>query len=335
MSIERAHRTVLALLRTLSRIPGATWLLRMLYATEDPRLEREVFGLKFRNPIGLAAGFDPTGDAVRGLAALGFGFIEVGTVTPLPQAGNRRPRIFRLPKDRAIAHRMGLRNRGLERTVANLRHYRGKAVIGVSIGHNHQTRPDLIAADYLRSFRALYQYADYFTVQMSDEESAQHDPARLTAQVMEVLTPLFEFRCGQDQYRPILLKVPADLPDETIDAMTDLMIATPLDGLVAVDGTLHHEGLQCTRRTCLQIQDARLSGQPLTERARTVVRRIYDRAQGTYPIIGVGGIMTPEDARAMLEAGASLVQLYTGYIYEGPQLLESTCRGLIDEKSEA
>lgn len=328
LNIERAHRVVLGLLRMAGLLPGGRWLLAKCCAVRHPALEREVFGLKFRNPVGLAAGFDRNAEAYRELAAMGFGFIEVGTVTPRPQAGNPRPRIFRLPKDRAIINRIGLSNRGLEQMIRRLRKPHEGVIVGCNIGKDTATPPEKGPSDYLKLFRNLYQYADYFTVNISCDnggcESSSHTPDH----ILRILNPLFDFRRGQNQYRPVLLKISPDLPDAAIDRITDLMLETPLDGIVATNGTCLRQGLRTSRTSIEHIGNGRLSGAPLNRRAVEVVRRIHLRSGGSYPIIGVGGLMSADDVRAMLDAGASLVQLYTGYIYEGPRLTKEICRML-------
>ena len=331
MNIERAHSTVLFLLRMIGKIPGGRALLRAIYRTEHPSLEREVFGLRFPNPIGLAAGFDRNGEAFRELSALGFGFVEIGTVTPQPQAGNPRPRIFRLPADRAIINRSGLNNKGLYKAIAQLRHRHDRLIIGGNIGKNTLTQPSQAAADYLKMFRNLYQYVDYFSINVCCDNCADGSVSHNKAHLMNILQPLFDFRRGQNQYRPILLKISPDLPDPLIDEVTDLMLSTPLDGIVAVNGTFSRKGLETDEETLDEIGSGRLSGAPLTQRAIEVVRRIHRRSHGAYPIIGVGGLMNARDVKAMLAAGASLVQLYTGYIYEGPSLVKEICRALIDD----
>ena len=364
MNIERAHSTVLFLLRMIGKIPGGRALLRAMYRTEHPSLEREVFGLRFPNPIGLAAGFDRNGEAFRELSALGFGFVEIGTVTPQPQAGNPRPRIFRLPADRAIINRSGLNNKGLYKAIAQLRHRHDRLIIGGNIGKNTLTQPSQVAADYLKMFRNLYQYVDYFSINVCCDNCADGSVSHNKAHLMNILQPLFDFRRGQNQYRPILLKISPDLPDPLIDEVTDLMLSTPLDGIVAVNGTFSRKGLETDEETLDEIGSGRLSGAPLTQRAIEVVRRIHRRSHGAYPIIGVGGLMNARDVKAMLAAGASLVHafaqskikyldrmeklsvdqtdtktfhahftpaLYTGYIYEGPSLVKEICRALIDD----
>ena len=292
LTIEQAHHAVLLLLRIIGLIPGGRWLLRKCYAVEHPALEREVFGIRFANPIGLAAGFDHNGEAFRELAALGFGFVEVGTVTPRPQAGNPRPRVFRLPKDNAIINRIGLANRGLEATIRHLRRPHDGVIVGCNIACREGTT-----------------------------HTREH--------ILQILNPLFDFRRGQNQFRPIMLKISPDMSDEVIDQITDVLLETPLDGIVATNGTHSRGGLHTSRTTLEKIGSGRLSGAPLTHRAVEIVRRVHTRSGGTYPIIGVGGLMSAGDVRAMLDAGADLVQLYTGYVYNGPGMVKAVCRELI------
>lgn len=305
--------------------------MRKLYAVEHPSLERDVFGIHFRNPIGMAAGFDRSGDIFREIDALGFGFVELGTITPQPQKGNPKPRIFKLPEDQAIINRVGLCNDGLEQVIANMRHKNENIIIGCNIGKNSSTPADGAPYDYLRVFRNLYQYADYFTVNVSYNTTAKQYAPRTRESITAILDPLFDFRRGQNQYRPILLKISPDLTNEEIDMMTDIMVDTPLDGIVATNGTVRHTGLVTDSETLKRYGAGAVSGKPLTKRSIEVVRRVYERSNGTYPIIGVGGIMTPADAKAMLEAGATLVQVYTGYVYNGPNFVGDICRELIVE----
>ena len=325
---ERAHNWALVLLGLLGKIPGAKWFMRKLYAVEHSSLERDVFGIHFRNPVGMAAGFDRNGDIFKELGALGFGFVEIGTVTPEPQQGNPKPRVFRLDDDRAIMNRVGLSSKGLESVVANLRENNGEVVIGCNIGKNSTTAPEDAPHDYLRVFRNLYQYVDYFSVNVSYNTSFKQYVPRTRESIISILEPLFDFRRGQNQYRPILLKISPDLTDEDIDMMTDIMVDTPLDGIVATNGTVRHTGLKTEAQTMKRYGAGAVSGSPLTKRSVEVVRRIYKRSNGTYPIIGVGGIMTPADAKAMLDAGATLVQVYTGYVYNGPSFVGDICKHL-------
>ena len=330
LTIERAHRAAMLLLRAVGWIPGGRWLLRRCYTVRYPSLEREVFGIRFANPVGLAAGFDRNGEALPELAAMGFGFVEIGTVTPRPQEGNPRPRVFRIPKDRAIINRIGIANRGLDATVRYLRRGHKGLVLGCNIGKNTDTPAAQAPADYLKLFRSLYQYADYFTVNISCD-NACHDVKTYTKEhLLEILNPLFDFRRGQSDYRPIMLKISPDLTDREIDTVTEVLTTSPLDGIVATNGShACRRGLQTSRASLEKIGSGRLSGAPLTRRAVEIVRRIHTLSGGTYPIIGSGGVMTPEDALAMLDAGADLVQVYTGYIYNGPEFVRSICEAFI------
>ncbi len=330
LGIERSHCVILWMLRLVGLLPGGRWLLDRCFAVRHPALEREVFGLSFPNPVGLAAGVDRNGEAVRELAAAGFGFVEIGTLTPRPQSGNPRPRIFGLLEDRALVHRTGRPNRGLEAAIRRLRHPRNGIIVGCSIGRNSSTPPDEAVADYLKLFRNLYQYADYFTVDLCCD-----GPDYTREEILRILDPLFDFRRGQNHYRPIMLKVSPDISDETVDLVTDILIGTPLDGIVATSGTLSRQGLESPPSTLGKIGSGLLSGAPLTRRAVEIVRRIHTRSGGNYPIIGVGGLMSPDDVRAMLRAGADLVQLCSGLVYEGPGLVGDICSALVADAAPA
>ncbi len=326
-SPEAVHRMVGTGLRAVCAVPGGRALLKLMFSSRDATLEREVLGIRFRNPVGLAAGFDKNGELYGALGALGFGFVEVGTVTPKPQPGNPKPRSFRLKKDRALINRMGFNNNGLEKMARNLQKRRKDGlVVGVNLGKNSVTDNSDAPADYLKLFRNLYEYVDYFAVNVSCPNVKNVTALQNRDSVMEILAPLFEFRRGQNDYRPVLLKISPDLTDEQIDEMVDIMIETPLDGMIATNTTTSREGLATPKSVVKGIGAGGLSGAPLTKRAVAVVERVHKRSEGRYPIIGVGGIMTPEDAQRMLHAGASLVQVYTGFIYGGPAFVGRICR---------
>ena len=326
---EQAHSLSVLLLRIADKTPLAKWIMRKFYAVEDKALEREVFGLRFRNPIGIAAGYDRNGEIFRPLSALGFGFIEIGTVTPRPQQGNPKPRIFELPKDKAIINRIGLASKGLDAVLKNVRKGHEGIIIGCNIGKNTVTPPEEAPMDYLRVFRNLYQYIDYFAVNVSYNTTHKQYVPRTRESIMSILEPLFDFRRGQNQYRPILLKISPDLTNEEIDLMTDIMVDTPLDGIIATNATTHPEGLTTSKEELRKYGVGATSGAPLTERAIEVVRRVYERCNGTYPIIGVGGMMTSNDVKRMMEAGATLVQVYTGFVYNGAGFAGDLCKSLL------
>ncbi len=334
LAIDRAHRVALWLLHIAGAMPYGHKLLRSSYRIDDPSLERQVFGAKFRNPIGLAAGFDCNGDVINEIAAIGFGFVELGTITPEEQGGNPKPRVFRLTKDRAIVNRIGNANRGWQYTIENLRKKHTDIIVGCNIGVGTNTNPKQAAQDYLKSFRTLYQYSDYFTVNLTSDNAAL-DTKSYTAELLSAtLAPLFEFRRGQSEYRPIMVKISPDISDEVIDMVISVLIDTPLDGIVAVAGSRSRENLQTSQASLSKIGAGRLSGTPLRERAIEVVKYIHDKTEGAYPIIGVGGMMCADDVKRMIEAGASLVQLYTGFIFEGPSIAKKICQSLITEEDK-
>jgi dihydroorotate dehydrogenase len=328
LSAENAHKLIIGALRLVGCIPGTNWLMEKICTIKHPALEREVFGVKFKNPIGIAAGFDKNAEVYNEFSALGYGFVEVGTITPKGQPGNPRPRLFRLPKDKAIINRMGFNNHGMQNAIENLHKRRKGVVVGANIGKNSLTPIEEAPSDYLKLFRNLYQYVDYFVVNVSCPNVAKVTSLQNKQSVTEILEPLFEFRRGQSQYRPILLKISPDLDDASVDDMTDVMIETPLDGIVATNTTTSRAGLTTSAKSIEAIGNGGLSGAPLTKRAVEVVRRVHTRCQGRYPIIGVGGVMTVEDAKAMLDAGASLVEIYSGFIFEGPALIKNIIKYL-------
>ncbi len=330
LRFEQAHRLVVLLLRVIGLIPGGRWLLGRCYAVEHPTLEREVFGVKFRNPIGVAAGIDRNGEICKELGAMGFGFVEVGTLTPHGQSGNPTPRVFRSDDERSIRHRVGHANRGLQSAIRHLRHGHPGVVVGCNLACNASTPAEEAPKDVLKLFRNLYQYVDYFTINVSGDDVQNEQLTHSEAYIRALLAPLFDFRRGQNQYRPILLKISPDLTDEEVDRITDILIATPLDGIVATNGSFHD-----TVHLSAQRKAGRVSGAPVTERSIAIVRRIHERSGGTYPIIGSGGMMGPEEVQAMLAAGADLVQLCTGLIYQGPKLLTRVCESLLPQPEVA
>lgn len=332
MNIEKAQQSVVLALRILGKMPFGDQLLRNNYRVDHPSLERDVFGMRFKNPIGMAAGFDIHGEIINELDAIGFGYVEVGAITPEPQEGNPKPRVYRLAKDQAIVNRMGFPNRGWAAAISHLRRRNPNIIVGCNITHNRTTEPSGMARDYLRSFRNLYQYVDYFTVNIDFNLLIYTDKITPKMAIISLLNPLIDFRRGQNDYRPIMIKISPDLSDEMVDTVTDVLIETPLDGIVAVSGTQSRKELKTSESSISKIGAGKLSGRPIKERALEVIKRICERSGGSYPIIGVGGIETADDVRAMLDAGASLVQIYSGLIYHGPTIVGEICRDLIVEE---
>lgn len=328
LSPETIHHLVVAVFRVVHYIPGAKYVLRWIFSIKHKSLEREVFGIKFKNPVGLAAGFDKDAEIYQEMNSLGFGFVEIGTVTPKPQPGNSKPRLFRLPLDNALINRMGFNNCGVKHAVKNLHHRPQNTVIGGNLGKNTVTPNQSAPADYLKSFRSLYEYVDYFVINVSCPNVANLTALQDKNNLREILALLTDFRRGQNQYRPILLKISPDLTFEQIDDMIAILSECGIDGIVAVNTTTSRENLQTPNKTVLQISNGGLSGAPLTARAIEVVKYVHTKTEGRFPIIGVGGIMTEDDAIAMLEAGASLIQIYTGFIYNGPMFVKKICKRL-------
>ncbi len=327
---EGAHGLTLRLLALAGRLPPMRALLRRAFALEDARLHVRAFGLDFANPLGLAAGYDKDGRAIHGLAALGFGHIEVGTVTPEPQAGNPRPRLFRLPEDQALINRMGFPNQGAEALLRRLQRGRPRGVVlGVNIGKGAATPLEAAVQDYLALLEALYPHADYLVVNVSSPNTV--GLRRLQARAhLEGLLGALARRRGQlmaqgAPRRPILVKLAPDLTQAELEDALAAVQGAGMEGVIATNTTVARPGL----RSPLAGEAGGLSGAPLRPLALRSVRRVVELTQGTLPVIAVGGIFGPRDARAFLEAGASLVQVYTGLIYRGPGLVRAVLRGLL------
>ncbi len=330
VSAETIHHILIGVFKVLNYIPGVKWILRKMFTIADPALETEVFGLKFPNPVGLAAGFDKNGEVSDVLSSLGFGFVEVGTVTPRAQVGNPRPRLFRLQKDSALINRMGFNNTGVETMVNNLRHRNKRNIIGGNLGKNTATDNEYAPVDYLRSFRMLYEYVDYFVINVSCPNVASLTCLQNKDNLDLILKGLLEFRRGQNQYRPILLKISPDLTEKQLDDVIESMVEFSIDGIVATNTTTSREGLEADAEHVKGIGKGGLSGGPLTQKAIRTVRYIHEKTGGSFPIIGVGGIMTEDEALDMLDAGASLIQVYTGFIYNGPSFVRRISKRILE-----
>jgi dihydroorotate dehydrogenase len=320
---ERAHYLAMAALAALCRIPGARRLLAAVCTADDPALAVEVFGLRFAGPVGLAAGFDKDARWHRDLAALGFSHVEVGTLTARPQPGNPQPRLFRLAADRALINRFGFNNGGAADAAGRLVERAPGTVLGVNIGRNKDVANDDAVANYLEAFDAIAGRADYIVVNVSSPNTPglrglQDRPAleALLAALQRQNERLAEQAGGQP--RPLLVKIAPDLSDAQLDEIADLALSLGLSGIIATNTTLSRAGLATPAAEIEQIGAGGLSGAPLTERSRAVVAHLYRRLGRRIPIIGVGGVASGEDAWAMIRAGATLVQLYTGFVYGGP-----------------
>jgi len=320
---ERAHELTVFLLKWALAVPGlGQWLRRSWQPPSHPGLQRELFGLTFKNPVGLAAGFDKDGKAISAMSALGFGFIEVGTVTPRPQPGNQKPRLFRLKPDEALVNRMGFNNEGVDALVARLQQERPPGlIVGGNIGKNKVTPNEDAVQDYRLCFERLFPYVDYFVVNVSSPNTPNLRALQNKEPLAELLRAIQHLNQTRPKPKPLLLKIAPDLTDEQLDDVIEIARETQLSGLIATNTTISRAGLSESEETLKKIGPGGVSGRPLRERSTEVIRYISVKTQGTLPIIGVGGIHSPEDALEKIEAGASLVQIYTGMVYEGPSLV--------------
>lgn len=334
MDAEKAHHFTLRSLRLLIKIPFVKWIMAKLYAVEDKRLERNVFGLTFKNPVGLAAGLDKNAECIEAFAAVGFGFVEIGTVTPLPQPGNEKPRLFRLIEDKAIINRMGFNNEGMDAVKDNIiksqtSNLKSQIIIGGNIGKNKLTSNEQAVDDYVKCFDTLYDVVDYFVVNVSSPNTPNLRVLQEKEPLKHILFSLQERNKLQKKQKPILLKIAPDLTEEQLDDIIEIVSETKLAGVVATNTTISRDNLSTDKNRVEQMGAGGLSGKPLTQKSTEIIRYIHRKSAGRIPIIAVGGIMTAQDALDKLNAGAVLVQLYTGFIYEGPDLIKETNRCLL------
>jgi dihydroorotate dehydrogenase len=323
---EKVHYFVTRNLKRFNRFPGGAALSRQLWLVDDKRLEREVFGLKFKNPVGLAAGFDKNGETIAEMANLGFGFVEVGTVTPLPQPGNPKPRMFRLPADAALINRMGFNNLGVDVLASRIASYRKSPaakrqniIIGGNIGKNKNTPNEDAVSDYIKCFDRLFDVVDYFVVNVSSPNTPGLRALQEKEPLMHILNTLQQRNHKNNISRPILLKIAPDLTNDQLNDIVEIVQQTGIAGVIATNTTISRDGLQSPQKVVQETGG--LSGKPLTSRSTEVIKYLSEKSNRSFPIIGVGGIHSPEEAQEKLDAGASLVQLYTGFIYEGPGLI--------------
>jgi dihydroorotate dehydrogenase len=324
---EKVHYFVTRNLRRFNRFPGGAAVSRAIWDLRDNMLEKEVFGLKFRNPVGLAAGFDKNADVISEMANLGFGFIEVGTVTPLPQPGNPKPRMFRLPKDGGLINRMGFNNLGVDVVAEHIAAYRKNPsaaqkglIIGGNIGKNKVTPNEEAVNDYIKCFDRLFDEVDYFVVNVSSPNTPGLRELQEKEPLLHLLNTLQQRNSKNGISRPILLKIAPDLSNEQLDDIVEIVQTAGIAGVIATNTTISREDLSSPDN--LKSETGGLSGKPLTQRSTEVIAYLAKKSKGSFPIIGVGGIHSPDDALDKLKAGASLIQLYTGFIYEGPGLIK-------------
>lgn len=323
---EWIHYFVFALIRWVHKIPGLPFLIRSLYQVNDPRLEREVFGIRFKNPVGLAAGFDKDAKLYQELSNFGFGFIEIGTLTPKGQDGNPKKRLFRLPQDEGLINRMGFNNEGASAAIPRLQKNK-HIIIGGNIGKNKITLNEKAVEDYTQCFKTLYPYVDYFVVNVSSPNTPNLRALQEKKPLTDLLNTLQKLNQATKKIKPILLKIAPDLTDDQLLDIIEIVQLTKIAGVIATNTTLSREGLQSTNKN----ETGGLSGKPLNHRSTDVIRFLSKKSNNAFPIIGVGGIHSPEDALEKIKAGASLLQLYTGFVYEGPGVVKRINKFLINQ----
>ena len=323
---EWIHYFVFGLIRWIHKIPGLPFLIRSLYQVNDPRLEREVFGIRFKNPVGLAAGFDKDAKLYQELSNFGFGFIEIGTLTPKGQDGNPKKRLFRLPQDEGLINRMGFNNEGVAAAIPRLQKNK-HIIIGGNIGKNKITPNEKAVEDYTQCFKTLYPYVDYFVVNVSSPNTPNLRALQEKKPLTDLLNTLQKLNQATEKLKPILLKIAPDLTEEQLLDIIEIVQVTKTDGVIATNTTLSREGLQSPNKS----ETGGLSGKPLSHRSTDVIRFLSKKSNNAFPIIGVGGIHSPEDALEKIKAGASLVQLYTGFVYEGPGVVKRINKFLMNQ----
>ena len=325
---EWVHHTVFNLLKVVHRVPGIGSLIRGVYQVKDKRLERKLFGLTFPNPVGLAAGFDKDAKLFQELSNFGFGFIEIGTLTPKPQQGNPKKRLFRLPEDQGLINRMGFNNEGVEDVISRLKKNRG-VLIGGNIGKNKITPNREAVSDYIECFEALFPFVDYFAVNVSSPNTLNLRELQDKEPLTYLLQTLKNLNDTKSSPKPILLKIAPDLTDKQLLDIIEIIDSVKIDGVIASNTTLSREGLISANKS----ETGGLSGKPVGERSTEIIRFLYEKSNNAFPIIGVGGIHSPEDALNKLNAGASLIQLYTGFIYEGPGVIRKINKAILEQVS--
>ena len=323
---ERVHYFSLGALNILFKIPFLKLIFQKLFTLNDNRLERTVFGIKFKNPVGLAAGFDKNGKHIQNLSALGFGFIEIGTITPKPQPGNPKKRLFRLIDDNGIINRLGINNDGVYTCADNLKKSNSNIIIGGNIGKNTETKNENAAKDYIENFKILHDYVDYFVLNVSCPNVSNFTKLQDVSFLENLIPKLKKINAKKEKSKPILIKISPDLNQNQLHETINLVKEHNIDGIIATNTTTSRENLNTHASKINEIGQGGLSGLPLKSKSTEVIRFIARATNNKVPIIGVGGIMSPEDALEKIEAGATLVQIYTGFIYSGPLLVKKINR---------
>lgn len=329
---ETVHHLVVKLVKTSFKIPGIPGIVGSIYTYKNPVLETKFLGLLFPNKVGLAAGFDKDATFYNEFSRFGFGHIEIGTVTPKPQPGNDKPRLFRLPKDKALINRMGFNNLGVDEAVERLKRRKTNIVIGGNIGKNTATPNEKAVDDYVYCFEKLYDYVDYFVVNVSCPNITDLHELQDKDNLKIILKALIDKRSTKNTKKPVLLKISPDLNFNQVDDTLDIATSIGIDGLVVTNTTITRDNLTTDKQLVDNIGRGGMSGKPIKERSTRMIQYISDKTNKKMPIIGVGGIMSAEDALDKIKAGASLVQVYTGFIYEGPIIAKKINKALANMK---
>ena len=331
---EKVHYFTTFLLKFLLKFSFTRIIFKKLFVLEDPKLERTVFGLKFKNPVGMAAGFDKNAEMFNDLAYCGFGFIEVGTLTPLGQSGNPKPRLFRIKKDKGILNRLGFNNKGVASAIPRLKvRKHPNLIIGGNIGKNKITPNEDATNDYVLAFEQLFPHVDYFVVNVSSPNTANLRDLQEKEPLTALLSELKNRNSLKDKPKPILLKIAPDLTNSQLDDIIEIVRFTKIDGVIATNTTIGRDDLKTDSKLLMQYGAGGISGKPLAKRSTEVIRYLHDNSKGEFPIIGVGGIHSADDALEKLAAGASLIQLYTGFIYEGPGIVRKINEAILKQEA--
>jgi dihydroorotate dehydrogenase len=330
---ERVHHLVFRVLAIACKVPGIKPILKAIFTYEHPSLHRSILGLNFNNPVGLAAGLDKDAKLIDELSVIGFGFIEIGTLTPKPQSGNDKPRLFRLPEDSALINRMGFNNGGVLAAVERLKSRTSRVIIGGNIGKNKITSNDKALDDYSYCFDALFDHVDYFVVNVSSPNTPGLRDLQEKEPLRQLLMHVKTLNLSRSKPKPVLLKIAPDLNNDQLNDVVEILLSTKTDGVIATNTTISRAGLQTDQETVTRIGNGGLSGKPLAARSTEVIRYLREKLGKNYPIIGVGGIMSPKDALEKLKAGADLVQIYTGFVYEGPGFVKAINKALVNEST--
>lgn len=328
---EMAHELTMKMLQIACSVPGLSWCLKRWFLVDSKLLEVEVAGLKFPNPVGLAAGFDKDARWLNEMATLGFGFVEIGTITPVSQSGNPKPRLFRLPPDEGIINRMGFNNGGMDEAVERLKRRPKGLLVGGNIGKNKVTPNEDATSDYEKCFQALHPHVDYFVVNVSSPNTPGLRDLQEKEPLAKLLSALVRQNTSKAVQRPIFLKIAPDLTNEQLNDIIELVSETRISGVIATNTTIERSGLKTSRLEVEAIGAGGLSGAPLRERSTEVIRYLHTRSDGAFPIIGVGGICSPQDAIEKLDAGATLLQVYSGLVFAGPGLIKKINQAILSK----